>query len=377
MEIVLVLGTRPELVKLAPLAGMFGDQARVVHTGQHYSDGLYRQLLTDLRLRCRLDDLGLRYAGRGAQLGAMVSALDKVLTARRPDAVIVQGDTTSALAGGLAANANGVPLVHVEAGLRSYDRAMPEEHNRVLLDQLADLCCAPTSVSRDNLLRENISADRITVTGNTVVEAMRQALPPAGERAAVLDRYGLTEDSYVVATFHRPENVDTAESLETVLSELARLPLPVVLPLHPRTRERINDFRLGSLLNRLRTAEPLGYRNFLALTRHAAVLVSDSGGIQEEASVLKRPIVVVRRSTERPEIEGSFGTLVAPGPRVGEVVRSLLDDLPARHRWLAGLPSPYGDGLASERIAETTRDLVYSVANGGQGSPHATSRAAR
>ncbi len=181
----------------------------------------------------------------------------------------------------------------------------------------------------------------------------------------------------MVATFHRPENVGAAESLETVLSELACLPLPVVLPLHPRTRARIAAFRLGPLLTRLRAVEPLGYRDFLALTRHAAVLVSDSGGIQEEASVLKRPIVVVRRSTERPEIEGSFGTLVPPGPRVGQAVRGLLDDLPARHRWLAGLPSPYGDGLASERIAGTTRDLVYSAARGGQGSPQVTSRAAR
>ena len=355
--VAVVLGTRPELVKLAPLIKLLGDDSYIIHTGQHYSDGLYGRVVTDLEL-AQMDNLGLGAGTRGAQLGRAVSELDFLFVDRQPAAVLVQGDTTSALAGALAANARGIPLVHVEAGLRSYDRNMPEEHNRVLIDHLADRCCAPTLVNRSNLLRENIPAERIEVTGNTVVEALRSALPDQRYRDAVLDRYRLRPSRYVLATFHRPENVDDPDVLATVLTQLAGLPVPVVLPLHPRTGRRVCEFGVSYLLSGLLVTEPLSYQDFLALAGSAAVLVSDSGGIQEEASVLKRPVIVVRRSSERPEIDGTFGTLVAPGPRVGEVVRSWLADLDDRHARLASLPSPYGDGSASRTIAAMVRAMT-------------------
>lgn len=298
---------------------------------------------------------------------------------------MVQGDTTSALAGALAANACDIALVHVEAGLRSYDRRMPEEQNRVLIDHLANVCCAPTEVNRTNLLRESIADERIVVTGNTVVEALRDALPPARERHALLDRLQLVREGYVLATLHRPENVDTADMLEAVLVELSQLPLPVLIPLHPRTAGRVTQFGLGNLLRRLRVIQPLGYRDFLALASYAAILVSDSGGIQEEASILKRPVVVVRRSTERPEIEGTFGALVRPGPRIGQLVREWLDGIGDRYAWLATIPSPYGDGHASALIAVVLNNLIAgayrtdssSESNDGHVSPHDTPRAAR
>ncbi|SFJ71719.1 non-hydrolyzing UDP-N-acetylglucosamine 2-epimerase [Amycolatopsis regifaucium] len=347
---VLVCGTRPELIKLAPLMRYFGDGCAIVYTGQHYDDSLYSRIRADLPPSEHFHELGVPAGSRGAQLGRAVGAVDEVLTAYPKAVVLVQGDTTSALAGALAANARDLSLVHVEAGLRSHDRAMPEEHNRVLIDHLADLCCAPTEQNRRNLLAENVASDRIAVTGNTVVEALEAALPSAGDRAAVLAARGLRRDEYVLATIHRPENVDDPDRLAEILRELARLPLPVVFPLHPRTGKSVERFGLTRLLDPLHVLEPQAYPAFLALAAEAALLVSDSGGIQEEVSVLKRPVVVVRRSTERPEISGAFGVLVPPGPLIGVEAATWLDDIAGFRERLRGIPSPYGDGTACRRI---------------------------
>ena len=349
--ITLVCGTRPELIKLAPLMRFFGDGCAVVYTGQHYDHSLYSRIRADLPPSGRFDELGVGAGRRGGQLGRTVSAVDEVLAAHPGRVVVVQGDTTSALAGALAANAHDLPLVHIEAGLRSHDRAMPEEHNRVLIDHLADLCCAPTDLNRRNLLAENVPADRIAVTGNTVVEALETALPGAAEREAVLAARGLLRDRFVLATIHRPENVDDPGRLEVILRELGRLPLPVVFPLHPRTAKSVEQAGLTRLLEPLVRLEPQAYPAFLALAAEAAVIVSDSGGIQEEVSVLKRPVVVVRRSTERPEITGTFGVRVLPGPGIGTEVARWLDDVAGHRERLRRLPSPYGDGSAAARIA--------------------------
>ncbi len=356
--ITMVCGTRPELIKLAPLIRRFGDDAAVVYTGQHYDRTMYARIREDIAEPGSFVELGLGGGRRGGQLGNAVAALDAHFAEDPPDVVIVQGDTTSALAGALAANANDVRLVHVEAGLRSYDRAMPEEHNRVAIDHLADLCCAPTNLNRANLLAEGVAADRITVTGNTVVEALAEALPGHDESLALVAAYGLAADAYVLATIHRPENVDVRENLGTILGELAALPLPVVLPLHPRTAKQVAAFGLGRLLAGLHVIEPQSYKDFLSLSRWAAVLVSDSGGVQEEVSVLKRPVVVVRRSTERPEIEGTFGTLVPPGPRVRAEVLRWLDDVSGHRTRLAGIASPYGTGSPSGLIEAAVRRMI-------------------
>jgi UDP-N-acetylglucosamine 2-epimerase (non-hydrolysing) len=224
--------------------------------------------------------------------------------------VVVHGDTNATVAGALSANSTGTPLVHLEAGLRSFDRAMPEEHNRVIVDHLSDLCLAPTEVNKSNLAAEGIGGDKVLLTGNTVVDAVYDLLPDATERTALCAQYDLTLNGYALSTFHRPENTDDPDVLATILHELAELPIPVVLPVHPRTRAKIEQFGLGGHLAKLRVIEPIGYRQFLGLAADAAVLVSDSGGLQEEASVLKRPILVVRNSTERPESLGTFAQLV-------------------------------------------------------------------
>lgn len=356
--VVVVLGTRPEIVKVGPVVRALGERAVVVHTGQHWDAALSDVFLRELRIPPPARFLEVGGGTRGEQIGEATRLLDGVLAELGAGAVAVQGDTNSALAGGLAANAREVPLVHVEAGLRSYDRAMPEEHNRVVVDHLADRCLAPTEHARQNLLAEGVADERIVVTGNTVVDAVDELLPDAAARAELLAAHGLEREGYVLSTFHRPENVDDPERLAAVLDQLAGLDLPVVLPVHPRLRRRADEAGLGAALDRLRAVEPLGYVAFLGLLAECALAVSDSGGVQEELSVVKRPGVVVRRSTERPEVLGTFTDLVEPGPAIAEAAAPWLADPAAAHARLAQQPSPYGDGQAGRRSAEA----ILSVA---------------
>jgi UDP-N-acetylglucosamine 2-epimerase (non-hydrolysing) len=355
-RVAIVFGTRPEIIKLAGIARLLGPDVCLIHTGQHDSHEMARSFLDELQLGRPDVQLTVGGRSRGRQIGDAIRGLDEYFEACAPAVVVVQGDTNTTLAGALAANARQIPVVHVEAGLRSRDRAMPEEHNRVLTDHLADVCCAPTEVCSANLRQEGIEPERVVVTGNTVVDAVIESLPSEAERCTVLAERSLQPRSYVLATFHRPENVDDPVALQTVLEQLAGLRLPVVLPLHPRTANRARAFGLSEPLSQLTITEPLGYSEFLALAAESAVLVSDSGGLVEEASVLKRPIAVARRSTERPEVLGTFADLVTAGPAIGERVNAWLEDLDGIHERLRRIPSPYGDGQASARcVAEVRR----------------------
>lgn len=360
-SVAVVLGTRPELIKLGDLLRLLGRAARLVHTGQHYEDSLSGDLIRELGLPDPVFLDGVGGHPRATQIGSALIAVGGLFRADPPHVVVVQGDTNAALTGALAANSQGVPLLHVEAGLRSHDRAMPEEHNRVLIDHLSDVLCAATPGNRDNLRAEGVPDARVTVTGNPVVEAVRQRLPGAQAQRDVLHHHGLESDRYILATLHRPENTDRAETLETVLRELSRLAgerYPVLLTLHPRTRERVTTSGARVLLTGLRVFPPLGYGTFLTLVRHAALVVSDSGGVQEEVTVLGRPLVIVRRSTERPEVLADHARMVAPGPAIGAAADELLDAGPALLARLRELPSPFGDGHASHRVHRALRTLA-------------------
>ena len=353
-SIAVVLGTRPEIIKLSHITRLLGPAARVIHTGQHYDPNLSASFFEELSLP--EPDVFLEVGGRarGHQIGEATMLLDAHFAAQPPRAVVVQGDTNAVMAGGLAANAREIPLVHIEAGLRSFDRAMPEEHNRVVADQLSDLCCAPTPVSVANLAAEGITGDRVVLTGNTVVEAVNGLLPSKDERRRLLARYSVEAGGFVLSTFHRPENVDDLAKFETILRQLAELPLPVLLPLHPRSVRRAEEFGLETLLARLQIAPPIGYRDFLGLEAEAALIISDSGGVQEEASIVKRPVVVVRNSTERPEVLGTFAELVQPGAEIGRAAREWLESTAD----LTGIPSPYGTGEASRRSVDALEALL-------------------
>ena len=360
-SIATVFGTRPEIIKLAGIIELLGEKALTMYSGQHFDQRLSDIFFDELRLPPPDVMLAVGARRRGQQIGELVLRLEERFAAQRPAAVVVQGDTNTALGGALAANTLDIPLIHVEAGLRSFDRRMPEEHNRVMVDHLADLCLAPTEQSRKNLLEEGVPGVRIAVTGNTVVDVATRLLPSRSARASLLESMGLQAEAFVLATFHRPENVDDPDRLGAVLDHLATLDLPVLFPLHPRTRQRIDAFGLRGRTGRIDMVEPLGYTAFLSLAAECAFLVSDSGGVQEESSIVKRPAIIVRRSSDRPEVLGTFAELVPSVDDFPDVARKLLEDLDQRHRRLADLPSPYGDGHASVRCV---REIVSTVIGG-------------
>lgn len=347
--VALVYGTRPELVKLAPLVHELGDACVTVHTGQH-PDALLADIARDLRVGPPTVAGTVASGPVHRQIGDAVGAVGDALTRLAPDVVAVQGDTNSTLAGALAASGLDLPLVHVEAGLRAFDRSLPEERNRIVVDHLADLLCAPTEVARAHLLDEGCDPGAIVVTGNTVVDAVRTTRPDVDATAIVLARHDVTADAFVLATFHRQENVDDPGQLAAIVDQLATIALPVVLTVHPRTRDRARQAGIELARGSVRVVEPLGFRDFLALESACAFLVSDSGGVQEEASIVGRPVLVVRRSTERPEVLGTFATLVDSAEGIGPAAAALVADVSGAHRRLAGLGSPFGDGYAARRI---------------------------
>ncbi|MBT8200090.1 MAG: UDP-N-acetylglucosamine 2-epimerase (non-hydrolyzing) [Acidimicrobiia bacterium] len=364
-SIAVALGTRPEIVKLAPIIELLGARARIIHTGQHYDPLMSEAFFKAFSLPP--PDIHLEIGGRsrGRQIGEAVALIDQHLAEEPADAMIVQGDTNTVLAAAIAANANDIPVIHIEAGLRSFDRGMPEEHNRVLTDNIADLCCAPTTTSEENLIRSGISHERIVVTGNTVVESATRLLPPPEQRAEILKAFGVDQNRFVLATIHRPENVDDRDNLRIILDELGDLEMPVVFPIHPRTEQAVERFGFEALMRPLRVTQPLDYVDFLALFAESALAISDSGGVQEEASVLKRPVIVVRRSTERPEVNGTFAHLTRPGPAIGQLAGAIVGDLESVHARLATLASPYGDGTAAQKSIDALDALLEKVNDTG------------
>lgn len=360
-RVAVLVGTRPEIIKLAGIVRCLGSRAMLVHSGQHWDDAMSGAFMRGLSLPAPTATLAIGGQTRASQIAEAIRGLEAICAAQRPAAVVVQGDTNTVVGGAIAANAAEIPLVHVEAGLRSHDRLMPEEHNRVVADHLADLCLAPTDVSRANLLAEGIPDERIVVTGNTVVGAVTEVLRgTSASSAARLAELGLAADGYVVSTIHRPENTDDPERLAAVLGCLGEVAarMPVLLPLHPRTRGRIDAFGLDGLLQSLTILQPLAYDDFVGLAARAAFTISDSGGIQEEASVWQRPVLVVRRSTERPEVLGTFADLCEPGPELTRRALELVANAPVNIARLADLPSPYGDEFAADRCVAAIDRLL-------------------
>ena len=358
-DIVIVLGTRPEIIKLAPVIRALGDRAYVIHTGQHWDDSMAGQFFRDLGIGEPDRKLtGMSGKTRGDQIASAIAELSEEFRLRRPSAVVVQGDTNSTSAGAQAASYAGIPVAHVEAGLRSHDRSMPEELNRLVVGVLSDLHCAATEMNRSNLLAESVSESSVYVTGNTVVAATLEALSRTSGESVQGFSSGRKR---ILATIHRPENTDDAQALRRIVEDLANADAEVIFAVHPRTASAIEKFGLTDALGDIDLRTGLGHSAFLALAQNADLIVSDSGGVQEEVTVLKKPLLVVRQSTERPEsVEAGFSQLITPGMNL----RSAIDDVLRDERLEAILretPSPYGDGNSGEIIAE----LVARLADDG------------
>jgi UDP-N-acetylglucosamine 2-epimerase (non-hydrolysing) len=352
-SVAVVLGTRPEAIKMAEVVRLLGPAALLIHTGQHYSDALWSDVADDVGLPPHDVGLGVGGRPRSSQIGDAVSALGEVFRGVRSiQAVVVHGDTNATLAGALAANAEDIALFHVEAGLRSHDRRMPEEHNRIVVDHLADLCLTPTREASANLRAEAIPHQRIQLTGNTIVDAVHRLLPAPPERGRTCRRYGVEPGGYVLATLHRRENSDNPFRLTMIFDDLRSLGLPVLFPMHPRTRQTVS----GDRLEGIRVIDPVPPKEFLALLGESRLVITDSGGVQEETTVLGRRAVVVRRSTERPESLAGSTDLAEPGPGLRRTAKRRLSE--AQSATAVQLDGPYGDGAASARIVNAVASVV-------------------
>ena len=350
MKILHVVGTRPNFVKAAPVLRALDGRAEqiLVHTGQHYDTEMSAAFFGDLDLRSPDVDLAVGSGPPGVQTGRIMTRLEPVLDRCAPDACVVYGDVTSTLAAALVAAQHRVPLAHVEAGLRSRDRTMAEELNRVLTDQVADWLFTSSQEANDNLAREGIPADRVHLVGNVMIDTLVRMLPRT-DTSAVLRRLGLPPGArYVLVTLHRPSTVDEDCVLEGVLGALARLAtrMSVVFPVHPRSCARLDVDRWSA--SGLTLTKPLSYLDFVSLQRRAAVVVTDSGGVQEETTWLGVPCLTVRDNTERPvTVTTGTNTVIGRDPdRLHQAVRAVLDGGGRR-----GKRPELWDGRAAERIA--------------------------
>lgn len=357
MRIHLVMAARPDFMKVAPLWHELCLHAWaepvLVHTGQHYDPSLSDALLTDLGLPRPEHMLGIGSGTHAEQTGGVMIAYERVLSADRPDLTVVVGDVNSSVACALAAAKVLVPVAHLEAGLRSGDRTMPDEINRVVTDALADLCWTPSANADENLAREGIPPERIRRVGNIMIDSL-EMLRPRIEQAGTVGRFALEGREFGVATLHRPSNVDAPEALEAVLKALGRVAgrMPLVFPVHPRTRKNARAFGLEKLLSApgLVVSEPLPYVAFMNLVLSARFAVTDSGGLQEETTYLGVPCLTLRRNTERPiTVELGTNRLVT----ADTLVEALDENLAAGARVHASIP--LWDGKTAARIAESLR----------------------
>lgn len=358
MSIVVTVGTRPEIIKMAPivhaLRRMNVDHL-LLHTHQHYDHNMNGTFIEALGLPEPDYVLDIpKEESHAVQTSSMMIGIERLLKEWKPSLLTVEGDTNSIVAVSLTAAKARVPLAHVEAGLRSYDMRMPEEHNRKIADHLSAMLFAPTWVAQGNLVREGVHG-RIYVTGNTVIDVCNQYSKITDKRSSVMDEVKF--DDFILTTIHRPENVDDKTSLGGIVKALSAAPLPVVFPIHPRTVKMLKYFGLYEKLSgseNVQLLDPVGYIDFLKLMKESKLIITDSGGIQEEATApsIRKFVLVVRRSTERPEaVEAGFAKVVGTDSKriVREAKLHLNSSVPS-------VPSPFGDGKAGERIARIMKE---------------------
>jgi UDP-N-acetylglucosamine 2-epimerase (non-hydrolysing)/UDP-GlcNAc3NAcA epimerase len=354
VKILTVVGNRPQFVKAAAVSGLLRERHEevLVHTGQHYDDSLSRVFFAELGLARPDRELGIGGGSNTAQSARMLAALEPLLEELQPEATLVYGDTNSTLAGALAAAQAHVPVVHVEAGMRSFDRRMPEELNRVLTDHLSDLLLCASETAAANLRAESVTGS-VQVVGDVMVDIAMRRQPSARADWQTLERHGVHGGGYLLLTAHRAGNVDDPERLRALVELVRALPMPVLFPVHPRTRARLADAGLDRELERiegLTLSEPLGYVEFSALLCQARAVLTDSGGVQKEAYLAGVPCVTLRANTEWVEtVAAGWNTLVDLD---AAAALAALESQPPGER-----PPLYGDGHAAERCVQAIGTL--------------------
>jgi len=358
MKIAIVVGTRPEIIKMSPIIRECERRKQdyfILHTGQHYSYNMDKIFFEQLELPEAKYNLDVGSGTHAEQTGKILIGIEKILQKEKPDVVLVEGDTNTVLAGALAATKLHIKVGHVEAGLRSYDRIMPEEINRVLTDHISDFLFAPTEQSKQILLREGIEENKIFVTGNTIVDAVYQNLRLANKKADVLEQLGLREKEYFLVTTHRQENVDNKDRFQGILLGLQQLAkdyeIPVVYPIHPRSRKKMDEFNLEA--DGIKLVEPIDFFGFLQLENNARLVLTDSGGVQEETCILGNPCVTLRDNTERPEtLDVGSNVLAGTHPKdIADSVSIMLDK--ERNE-----DNPFGDGQSGKKIVSILEERL-------------------
>jgi UDP-N-acetylglucosamine 2-epimerase len=379
MKVASIVGARPQFIKAAPVSRSLREVAEevLVHTGQHYDPEMSAVFFEELQIPDPDCNLGVGSGTHAWQTGQMLIRIEEVLLAEQPDWVIVYGDTNSTLAGCLAAVKLQIPVAHIEAGLRSYNRAMPEEHNRVLTDHASQLLLCPTQTAVDNLAREGITRG-VHLVGDVMYDSILHSAHLAEERSRILAELELSTQGYCLATVHRPRNTDDPERLRAILAALAEIAVrePVVLPIHPRTRRAMESLGAGGIVpleglgprgagsegGGLRVIGPLGYLDMLALERQARLILTDSGGVQKEAYFFAVPCLTFREETEWPEtVEADWNRLV--GAKKQAIVEAASDFRPHGRP-----PQLFGTGHAAEEIVGLLTGMAAELGRGARAS---------
>jgi len=347
MKVVSIVGARPQFIKAAAVSRLLRLQATeiLVHTGQNYDQNMSEVFFDELEIPAPEYHLGVGSGSHGAQTGEMLARVEKVLLTERPDWVLVYGDTNSTLAGALAAAKLHIPVAHVEAGLRSFNRDMPEEINRVLTDHVSDLLFCPSETAVRNLAQEGITRG-VHVVGDVMADTLYFAASRAEERSDILNRLKLLPGSYLLETIHRAENTDDPERLESILQAFVAVNETLIFPLHPRTRKRIDELGLHSVLqnSQVRLINPVGYLDMVCLEQSARLILTDSGGIQKEAYWLKVPCITLRDETEWVETVDAGWNYLA-GTEMEQIVQAV-----NKFRPPANQPVLYGEGCAAQKM---------------------------
>lgn len=351
IKIGIILGTRPEIIKMSPVIRECEKRRLdyyILHTNQHYSKNLDRIFFQELKLPQPKYNLNIGSGSHAEETGKMLIGIEKILLIETPDVVLVEGDTNTVLAGALAATKLHIKVGHVEAGLRSYFRKMPEEINRVLTDHISDYLFAPTPEAKSILLGEGILKEKVYVTGNTIVDALCQNLDLAKGKSVIFKKLKLEKEKFFLVTVHREENVDHKRRLEGILRGLKLISenfgLPLIYPIHPRAKKRLKEFNLNAPQN-IKLIEPIGYLDFLWLETNARLVLTDSGGVQEESCILRVPCVTLRNTTERPETI-KIGSNILAGVDPQRIFGCASKMLNKEKNW----ENPFGNGKSAEII---------------------------
>ena len=352
MKYGIILGTRPEIIKLSPVIRYLEKKKLnhfIIHTNQHFSKNMDEIFFKELKLPSPKYNLKINQMSHAKMTGNMLIKIEEILLQEKPTIVLVQGDTNTVLAGALCASKMNIKVGHIEAGLRSYNKNMPEEINRIITDHVSDYLFTPTNLQKEILLKENINNNKIFVTGNTIVDAISNNIKIAEDI-----RHDKYDYDYLILTFHRQENVDIKSKLENVFKGIQliyqKYKYRIIFPIHPRTKKKINEFQID-IPNCIEIVEPEGYFKFLNLMKNAKLILTDSGGIQEEACIMKIPCLTLRKDTERPETV-NVGSNILVGTNPHEILKNFEIMICKNKEWV----NPFGDGRTAERIIKIIKN---------------------